>query len=105
MNISKKTRLFTEDDTTQDVVEIFRSEPGLVTNPGTMCSTETADVSCYLYSTTLPIISSGDIIYNTNNQTSPFDGGNQYYKITNGVNTYIVFVNDLGVLNVEDVCL
>ena len=105
MKIIKKIAFATEEETVNPVIEAFRSDPGVAINTGTLCTTETPDVLCYLYSTTFPIISSGDIIYNTNNQTSPFNGGGLYYKMTNGTNNYVGTISALGVIAIEDICL
>lgn len=105
MNIAKKILFATEEDTTSTVISCLRSDPGVSIDSGTLCTTENANFECFLFSTTTPIVSSGDIVYNTNNQTSPFDGENKYYKLDNGTNTYVVLINNVGELNVVDICL
>jgi len=105
MNVSKKIVFATEDETVSPVFSALRSEFGLSIDPGTICSTELADFDCWIYSPTHPILASGDIVYNTNNQTSPFDGENKYFKLSNGTNSYVVLIDNSGVVSVSDLCL
>jgi hypothetical protein len=105
MDISKKIAFATEDDETTTVISGLRSDPGVSVDTGTLCGTEIANTTCYIYSETTPIVSSGDIVYNTNNQTSPFNGGSDYYKLNNGANSYIVTIDAVGVVAVIDLCI
>jgi len=81
---------------------------GSVVDTGTLCDTENPSIECYL-SNAGCVISSGTTVYNTNNVLDTFDGLNKYYAIYVGIcdntsYTYICQINNLGVINVIDLC-
>lgn len=96
-----------EESGGQTLVLSYRSG-GVTTNTGTLCDTEGIDTFFYMLSSTVPTVTTGDIAYNTNNLTSPFNGGNKYYNVEFSTapsgDSYIVQIDSSGVMTVIDFC-
>jgi len=110
MRIVKKIMFATEEEIGGGGGETlqlsYRSTPGLSVDTGTLCATEIVDFAFYMYSATQPTVTTGDIAYNTNNLTSPFNGDNKFYKVmfAIGVTEFIVQINSSGVMTVQETC-
>ncbi len=110
MKIIKKISFATEEEVGGGGGETlqlsYRSTPGLSVNTGTLCSTEITDFAFYMYSSTQPIVTTGDVAYNTNNLTSPFNGANKFYKVVFAISTeeFIVQIDASGVMTVQEAC-
>jgi hypothetical protein len=110
MNINKKIQFATEEeDAGTGVLALsYRSNPGSSTDTGTLCADENTDFTFYMFSSTEPTVTTGDIAYNTNNLTSPFNGENKFYKVTFATGTeadnFIVQINGVGVMTVIETC-
>lgn len=61
------------------------------------------DTNCWIDTASPGIITSGDIAYTDVGGTTPIVGGNQYYKMSL-VDSYVVFIDNLGVLGVDTIC-
>ena len=81
---------------------------GVVINTGTLCVSETADNAFYLFSASFPAVITGDIAYNTNNLSSPYNGANKYFKVYYSIlpdtDSFIVQINPSGVITVITDC-
>jgi hypothetical protein len=78
-----------------------------LTDPSTGCSL-TIDSICYFDTAVEGIITSGDIVYNDIDGTSPINGGGLYYSVTintiSGFYQYVVLINSVGVMTVNSTC-
>lgn len=85
----------------------YRSD-GATINTGNLCISETPDNPFYIYSSTFPIVTTGDIAYSTNNLSTPYNGANKYFNVAYAIfapdDTYIVQINSAGVMTVIDYC-
>lgn len=109
MQIAKKIRLMTEDDAGggSGILSLSERSAGVVSNTGTLCSTETPNVAFYIFSSTKPIVTSGDMAYNTNNLSSPYNGASKYFNVAFGGfagDTYIVQIDSFGEMTVIESC-
>lgn len=68
------------------------------------CSVLVIDNVCWFDTSVNGKITSGDIVYSDSLGTNPFMGGNQYYKVLLG-KSYIVLINDIGVLSISTICV
>lgn len=87
--------------------EAFRSEVGLESGD-TICS-ESLAINCKIFTQSAgTVIQTGDRVFNED--ASPFDGENKYYLLktsiaTSGQGSYGCFVNNLGYVNLLQICL
>lgn len=61
------------------------------------------DTNCWIDTASPGTITLGDIAYTDIGGTTPIVGGNQYYKMSL-VDSYVVFIDNLGVLSVDTIC-
>lgn len=96
-----------ENGSGESIIASLRST-GATINTGNLCSTETLTNTFYILSSTDPIITTGDIAYNTNNLSSPFNGADKFYKMTfsysAGVNDFVGQIDSSGVITVLTAC-
>ena len=109
MQILKKIAFSSVDEESTSTKTLFLSyrSAGVITNTGTLCASETANIPFYIYSSTRPVVSSLDVAYNTNNLSSPFNGGNKYYKVAFSDfvgDTYLVQIDGFGLITVIEYC-
>lgn len=108
MDILKKIVFATVEESGGETLTLSYRSGGVITNTGTLCTTENIDTFFYMLSSTPPTVTTGDIAYNTNNQTSPFNGGNKYYNVEFSTamsgDSYIVQIDSSGVMTVIDFC-
>ena len=71
--------------------------------PDSGCENLILNTNCWIYTSTNGMITSGDIVYSDVEGTTPIIGGNLYYKISL-VNTYIVLIENNGVISVHTIC-
>jgi len=71
--------------------------------PDTGCAL-TIDTYCWIDTATNGMINSGDIAYTDVEGTNPIVGGNQYFKISL-VSSYVVLIDDFGVVSVHTICV
>lgn len=84
----------------------LKSEDGLSSTTGVCAEALTVDV--YLFTTTYPVITTGDVACNTNNIADRFAGGNLYYKVQELSGTpaevYICQIDNDGIITVDSNC-
>jgi hypothetical protein len=84
----------------------LRSETGLPSTTG-VCD-EGLTESIYIFTSTYPVITTGDVVCNTNNIADRFVGGNLYYKVQELTGTsaevYICQIDDEGIITVDSNC-
>jgi hypothetical protein len=69
------------------------------TEPDDLCNLLTLDDVVYIQQQNVGFITPGDIVYFDSIATSPFNGGDEYFKIkASNTSTYIVQINNLGVI-------
>jgi len=61
------------------------------------------DTPCWIDTLTNGVVTSGDTVYSDAGGINPILGGNQYYKISL-VSSYIVLIDNLGVISVSSIC-
>jgi len=112
MRIVKKILFATEEEAGgggETLQLSYRSDPGLTVDTGTLCATEIIDEAFYIYSSTQPTVTTGDIAYNTNNLTSPLNGANKFFKVAFATATetdnFIVQIDASGVMTVQETCV
>lgn len=107
MKIIKKIAFATEEETSSSSLYPSNRSTGVGVDTGTLCITETAFISFYIFTSSYPSVVNGDIAYNTNNLTSPFNGGNQYYKVSFVLSPdyeAIVQIDSSGVMTLQETC-
>ena len=109
MQILKKIAFSTsEEPSGGEALSLSYRSSGATINTGNLCISETPDVAFYIYSTTKPVVTTGDIAYNTNNLSSPYNGANKYFNIAYADfiadDTYLVQIDSVGVMTVIDYC-
>jgi hypothetical protein len=70
--------------------------------PDTGCAL-TINTNCWIDTATNGMISTGDTAYTDVGGTTPIVGGSQYFKMSL-VSSYVVLIDDFGVVSVHTIC-